>query len=302
MSNTLAPIALFAYNRPWHLEQTIESLKNNTLSKKSILYCFSDAAKTSSEMENVNQVRTILKNIEGFHKVYVIEREKNWGLARSIIEGVSEVMEKHQKVIVLEDDLLLAPNFLDFMNDCLWKYEKSPDIFSISAYLPPIKVDDLEDDVFLFPRCASWGWASWQDRWQKADWQVEGFEIFLKDKKSRNIFEQGGNDMTAMLLKQQKGIIHSWAIRWTYTHFQNKSFAVYPKYTKVKNIGMDGSGTNFDAKNTTQKYETQLKIRSYSLPERVKWKPNLPVIERFRKFYNLSYFRKIINYFKFGVW
>ncbi|GAB4132723.1 MAG: glycosyltransferase [Raineya sp.] len=302
MSDTLAPIALFAYNRPWHLKQTIESLRNNPSSRKSVLYCFSDAAKTSSEIENVNKVRAMLKNIEGFHRVYVIEREKNWGLARSIIEGVSEVMEKHQKVIVLEDDLLLAPNFLDFMNDCLCKYEKSSHVFSISAYLPPIKVNDLEEDVFLFPRCASWGWASWQDRWQKADWQVKDFENFMQDKRSRNMFEKGGNDMTVMLLKQQKGIIQSWAIRWAYAHFQNKSFAIYPKYTKVKNIGIDGSGTNFDAKNTTKKYETQLETHSYLLPESIAWKPNMPIVERLRKFYNLSYFRKTINYFKFGIW
>lgn len=298
----LAPIVLFAYNRPWHLEQTLESLKNNPLSQKSILYCFSDAARTEAEVGNVRRVREILQNLQGFQEIHIVEREKNYGLASSVIAGVSEVMKKHQKAIVLEDDLLLTPNFLDFMNDCLRQYEHSPQIFSISAYLPPISVKDLQEDVFLFPRCASWGWASWQNRWEQADWQVKDFNDFIKNKKIRREFEQGGNDMTAMLLKQQKGIVQSWAIRWAYTHFRKKAFAVYPKYTKVKNIGLDGSGTNFNAQNISTKYKTQLRTHSYSLPEDIKWQADLPVVKRLRKSYNLSYFRKVINYFKFGIW
>ena len=302
MAEKLAPIIIFAYNRPWHLEQTLQSLQQNALAKQSILYCFSDAAKTEADIENVKKVRGILKNTKGFQELHIIEREENWGLASSIIEGVSEVMKKHQKAIVIEDDLLFASNFLDFMNDCLNKYQSQTHIFSISAYLPPIQVADLQEDVFLLPRCASWGWASWLDRWQKADWQVKDFEDFIRNKEARKTFEQGGNDMTAMLLKQQKGIIHSWAIRWAYAHFKNKAFAVYPKYTKTKNIGMDGSGTNFDAKNITKKYETQIETYPYMLPENLEWKPNSLFAKRFRKFYNLSYYRKLINYLKFGIW
>jgi hypothetical protein len=302
MYKSLAPIVLFAYNRPRHLQQTLKSLQNNSLASQSILYAFSDAPKSEEDAKNVEEVRDILHKLQGFKEMHITERKENWGLARSIIEGVSEVMQKYQKVIVLEDDLLLAPNFLDFMNDCLLQYEKQSHIFSVSGYLPPIQVNDIEQDVFLLPRCASWGWASWHDRWAKADWQVSDFANFLKDKKSRKAFEQGGNDMAVMLLKQQIGEIESWAIRWTYTHFKQNAFAIYPKYSKVKNIGMDGTGTNFHANNTTTKYDTSLTQHLYHLPKELNWQPKMPVVERFKKFYNLSYYRKIINFFKYRIW
>jgi hypothetical protein len=187
------------------------------------------------------------------------------------------------------------------MNDCLNKYQYHEHIFSISGYLPPIPIKDESNDIFLFPRCSSWGWATWSDRWEKTDWEVSDFMYFVKNKKERKNFAEGGEDLIYLLLKQQKGIINSWAIRWAYTHFKNHAYAIYPIYSKIKNIGIDGTGTNFDGRLLLKNYESKLIEIDYDLPNEIFWNPaNKNVIE-LRKFFQLSLLRKIINFVKFGV-
>ena len=128
----LAPVILFAYNRPGHLKKTLDALKNNLNADKSVLYVFSDAAKSEKDKPLVYQVRSILKNIVGFKDIIIRLHEENLGLAASVISGVTEVIKEHKKVIVLEDDLLTSHNFLCFMNQALVKYENNKNIFSIS--------------------------------------------------------------------------------------------------------------------------------------------------------------------------
>ncbi len=305
------PVVVFCYNRLWHLEQTINALRQNTLATKTPLIIYADGAKDivkNAKKTNADKQKTVLikaylqtlKKSTDFLSVDIIFRETHFGLAKSIIEGATEVLEKYQKAIFLEDDLVSSPDFLQYMNDALLLYENNEKIFSISGYNPPIDIPKhfLEKSTYLCPRACSWGWATWLPKWQKNDWQVLDFKEFIKDKQAQKKLHLGGNDMTIMLLKQQKKINNSWAIRWGYTHFKHNGYCLYPIKTKIHNIGNDGAGTHAPK---TQKYshKTLLTTNGYILEQNPV--PDKEIISVFARFYNLSIIRKIINWVTFGI-
>ena len=137
MNNVPAPIVLFVYNRPWHTQQTVEALQKNKLASESELFIYSDDAKNDDARVSVDEVRKYIDNITGFKKITVIKRDKNWGLASSIIDGVTKIVNKYGRIIVLEDDLVTSPYFLKFMNDSLEVYEKRNDVFSVTGFNYP---------------------------------------------------------------------------------------------------------------------------------------------------------------------
>ena len=242
----LAPIVLFVYNRLDHTQGVIETLLKNTLAKESEFYIFSDAAKTENGVEKVNEVRKFIRDDSwhtGFKKVSIIEAEKNKGLAKSIIGGVSEIIQKYGKVIVLEDDLKLSPYFLEYMNDALEYYREDEKIWSISGYSFPMKsLKKYSHDIFYSYRGCSWGWATWSDRWETVDWQVKEYEQFINDSKWIEHFNRGGVDLTNMLKMQMDGKIDSWAIRWCFSQSNQDMYTVYPRISYLENAGCDGSG------------------------------------------------------------
>ena len=178
----LSPIVLFVYNRLEHTKRTVGALKKNKLAKESQLYIFSDAPKNDEAVPMVKQVRKFIKKVDGFKKVEIIERNKNFGLANSIITGVTEVINKHGKVIVLEDDIVTSPAFLVYINRLLEVYKNNKKIYAITGYNQPSRImkipKDYPYDVYFHPRAASWSWGTWKDRWNKADWEVKDFEKF----------------------------------------------------------------------------------------------------------------------------
>ena len=241
----LAPIALFTYKRLKHTRQTVSSLLRNPEASQSMLYVFSDGPKRETDREDVRQVREYLRSISGFRAIVIRENERNVGLADSVIQGVSEVIDKHGEAIVVEDDLVVARHFLSFMNSSLKVYKDDRRIFSIGGYSPPISIPETYGkDVYVACRSESWGWATWQDRWQLADWNVEGYEEFLKSKSMRRRFCRGGDDALAILQAQMNGKSDSWSTRWNYTHFLHDAYTVRPVRSLAHNIGADGSGTH----------------------------------------------------------
>lgn len=249
MSN-LAPILLFCYNRLDTLKQTLESLKANTLADNSDLIIFSDAAKYEKDFIAVEKVRSYIRSINGFKSIKIIEAENNRGLANSIINGVSKVIEASKKVIVLEDDLKLAPNFLSFMNNALDTYENNEDIYSISGFIFDIDIPkNYEYDVFFTKRHCSWGWAMWKNRWEKIDWEVSDYNEFINSTQKRKKFDEIGEDLSYSLKKQMEGKINSWAIRCNYDQFKRQTYTVYPTKTMVVNLGF-----GVDATHTNQKF------------------------------------------------
>jgi hypothetical protein len=241
----LAPIALFVYNRPEHARRTVESLRANHLAQQSDLFVFADAAKDESAVNAVEAVRKFTRTIEGFRSVTVIERERNCGLAGSVIQGVTRLCEEFGRVIVIEDDLLTAPDFLVFMNSALERYVDDPWVFSVSGFNYAVKTpEDYPYDAFFAYRSSSWGWGTWKDRWAKADWSVSDYARFRSDKGMQRLFNRGGDDLSRMLALQMAGDLDSWAIRWAYTHWKHDAFAVLPTQSRIFNIGLDGSGVH----------------------------------------------------------
>lgn len=293
---TLAPIALFVYNRPEHTQKTIESLLQNKEAKDSKLYIYSDGAKDKKSQKNVELVRNYIDNLSGFEEIIIKKRELNLGLAKSIISGVSEVIEKYERIIVLEDDMVCSENFLNYMNEALYFYEKDEKIFSIAGYTPKVKIpENYLHNIYLFNRISSWGWASWKNRWRNIDWEVRNFDQFIIDKEAQKKFNQGGEDCTAMLLNQMTGKINSWAIRFNYACFLKNMLNVYPVKSKIINIGADGSGTHV---NKTERYSTDLDQDNSPAIFINLTEENEKISNEFRRVYKKSIYRKIINYLK----
>lgn len=242
----LAPIILFVYNREEHTRKTLEALKMNFLAKESILYIFSDGAKTEKDQEKVWSVRSLVKKYSSdFFETHIVEADKNQGLAASVISGVSKVIEGYGKVIVVEDDIVTSPYFLTYMNEALNYYADNKKIWSISGYTMPMRsLRKYKKDVFLSYRASSWGWGTWLDRWQIIDWEISDYNEFRINKERICKFERGGKDLPCMLEDQRQGKIDSWAIRWCYWQSKCDMLTIYPRVSLVQNIGYDGSGTH----------------------------------------------------------
>jgi hypothetical protein len=267
-------------------------LQKNPLAYKSSLYIFADGAKDNTDAARVQEVRNYIHTISGFQDIYIAESPQNKGLANSVIEGVSQIINSAGRAIVMEDDMICASNFLQFMNDALNTYSLHPQIFSISGYSYPIPVPaSYQSDVYLLPRASSWGWATWADRWNKTDWQVSDYSQFVRDKGAKKAFAQGGEDLVYMLMKQQKGFINSWAVRWSYAHYKHQAYCLFLVKSKINNIGTDDSGTH--SPNTT-KYATQVSNASYILPLHIQ--PDSRIVAALQRFFKPSLLRKLINY------
>ena len=167
-----APIALFVYNRPQHTERTLKFLKQNQLAADSRLFIFSDGPKTAADEDQVKEVRALLKTIEGFKSVEVIERKENMGLADSVIAGVNRLVKDYHQVIVFEDDLITSPHTLNYFNDALNRYRNEPKVMHIGAYMYNLKENNLPQS-FFYRAATSWGWATWERAWDNFEPDID---------------------------------------------------------------------------------------------------------------------------------
>ena len=238
-----APILLFVYNRPEHTRRCIESLLKNSLASESNLFIYADGAKDSTQQEAVNEVRNYIRSIQGFKQITLMERSENWGLARNIINGVTTQVNRYGKVIVLEDDLVVAPYFLQFMNDALEVYKNEPRVGHIQAC--DFTQDNTLPDTFLIKWTGSWGWATWDRAWKH--FNPNGNELLqeLEKRKLTHVFDFNGKyGFTRMLRRQIEGKNNSWAIRWNASLFLKDILSLNVGRSLVQNEGFDGSGTN----------------------------------------------------------
>jgi len=237
----LSPILLFVYNRLWHAKQTIKALQQNELSRDSELYIYSDGPKNRKDTIVVDRVRSYLKQIDGFKTVRIIKRYKNWGLAKSVIAGISDIVSQYDKVIVLEDDLLLSPHFLRFMNEGLEFYRDDERVISLHGYIYPL--EGQLPETFFLRGADCWGWATWRRGWD--EFEEDGKKLLdeLEQSELARKFDFDGNYPYFQMLRNQiQGKNDSWAIRWYASAFVKNKLTLYPGKSLVKNIGLDGSG------------------------------------------------------------
>lgn len=247
----IAPVVLFAYNRPWHTEKVLKALKENELASQSHLIVFVDGPKsnaTAEELEKIEKVRKLVQQENWCESVEYHFAEKNLGCRNSIIQGITQVLQQHEAVIVLEDDIVTSPFFLKFMNTCLNYYENEKSVFSISGMnLPEKKIalpENYPYDIYVSLRQLNSGWATWKDRWDQIDWSFDFLPNFLKNKDLMEAYSRAGDDLIPMLLDQVEGRSDAWDIQFTYQHFVHHAVSIIPKYSYIDNIGGDGSGTH----------------------------------------------------------
>ena len=307
------PIALFVYNRPEHTRKTIKALQNNFLAKDSELFIFCDGPKNEAGLKKINEVHQIIDSVSGFKKVTITKRSLNKGLANSVIEAVSSIINQFGKIIVLEDDIVTSRYFLQYMNDGLEFYQNNPQIFAITGFNFPEKIlkypaSYKEEIFFVKGRFSSWGWGSWKDRWNKIDFAVKDFESLKNDKKQQFAFNQGGDDLFDMLKLQMKGKIDAWDIQVSYAIFKNNAYTVFPIHSLVKNIGFDATGIHCSENQAMMDVDldkTEYKKGTFKNPEEIK-NNQIPakiyINNHKRKFFQLSKAKKLrLKYILIGI-
>jgi hypothetical protein len=246
----LAPVALFAYRRSAHLAQTLRALRENPEASRTELFVFSDCFKSSADAADVEVVRYTLRGIEGFAATHIVYRETNFGLSRNITTGVSAVLAARPSVIVVEDDIVVSPYFLRFMNDALQTYRHTPRVGSISAYSYP--VSESMPETYFIRGADCWGWATWRDRWRYYDSDSRALASRLESGNLLGAFDFDGAAGYLQMLKDQiVGKNDSWAIRWHASCYLRELLVLYPGRALAENIGRDGTGTHSTAADET---------------------------------------------------
>ncbi|MEA2512437.1 MAG: hypothetical protein QOJ59_1924 [Thermomicrobiales bacterium] len=244
LKNQWAPVALFIYNRPDHVRRTIASLRGCDGFAASPVYVFADGPKTEEDDRVVHAARAVARDLLGDRATF-IEQASNRGLANSIIAGVTQLCDQFGRVIVVEDDLLLSPRFLRFVNEGLERYRDEPRVMQISGHIYDVPtLRDYAEALFL-PLTTSWGWGTWQRSWQLFDERAGGWEAFLRNRQACRRFDLDGRfSYSRMLEAQMRGKRDSWAIRWYYSVFNRGGLVLFPPRSLVQNAGLDGSGTH----------------------------------------------------------
>lgn len=239
-----APVAFFAFNRPEHARNSLASLFRCPEMGYTKLYAFCDGPRNPSDEGAIEKTRRTIKSVAGDRAEYIMA-EKNLGLARSIISGVTRVSRKHGCVIVLEDDLNVSRSFLRYMNEALRWYRGESRVFQISGYMFAIDAFRARQNGLFLPFTTSWGWATWERAWDMFEPDAKGWERLQSDRSLRHRFDLGGScNFSEMLRKQMEGKLDSWAIRWYWSVFRQEGLVMYPPQSLVENAGLDGSGTH----------------------------------------------------------
>ncbi len=236
-----SPVVLFTYSRLDHTRRTVEALLQNDLASQSDLIVYSDAARSIDKQNTVEEIRAYLAAISGFRSVTIKHRMENYGLAKSIIQGVTEVLQQLDRVIVLEDDLVTSKYFLTYMNDALERYADDERVASIHGYVYP--VTQPLPEAFFIPGADCWGWATWKRGWKLFNPDGQYLLDELRRRKMIRAFDfNGAYGYSKMLEGQINGKNDSWAVRWYASAFLAGKLTLYPGRSLVHNIGNDNSG------------------------------------------------------------
>ena len=296
--NNLSPIALFVYNRLDNTQATVEHLKANTLASESILYVFSDGGKDEESWKKVKEVRSYLHSIKGFKEVHIIERPVNYYLERNIIEGIGQVLEKHETIIVLEDDICTSPVFLEYMNNALKKYANHPQVMHVAG-LTNLDIPEMGDTYFTH-HMSGWGWATWKDKWKQfIHYQTRKDALQGLTEEDLKTLEYNGN-FTCLKSLDKNPI--PWDICWEICIYKQKGLCLHPTHTLIKNVGI-ANGTHFNTSKLFGWYEYDRPFRTNSIHlNEIPIKEN-PIIEKMyekaMKDHGMRYnwFGKIVRYF-----
>lgn len=281
-------IALFVYNRPEHTQEVLKGLQGNNIPK---LYIFSDGIKDEKDRDSINIVRNLIGSID-WCETKILKSKENKGLANSIVYGVNYVLERHERIIVLEDDCVPSDDFIVFMEKCFDKYENNEKIMSITGYSLPINIPgNYPHDIYFYYRFSPWGWGTWRKAWKYFDRNKQILEEIEKSYNLRKKINLAGEDLIPMLKNQIIGKLDSWAIFWAMNIIKNDGVCVNPVKSKIKNIGHDGTGIHCGP---NVRYEVKIikeDVNLLSLPDEIII--NSIITKRYKKFFHRSLKNKV---------
>ena len=283
-----APIILFTYKRLDTLKKTIISLKKNKEAKKSELIIFSDGYKNEQDKKEILKVRKYIKKINGFKKIEIYLRKKNLGLANNIVRGLKQVFKKKKLAIILEDDLVVSPSFLNYMNYYLRIYRNNKNVASVHGYCYPLK--SCGEDYFFLKGADCWGWATWKRAWLHYENNTTKLINKLSKQKLQKEFDYNYSFPYFQMLKHTKKTNNSWAIKWHASTFLKNMFTLYPTMSFVRNIGHDGVGTNCTK---TNKFFIS-KLNKSKKFKKVKIQEDLLMKKKFENFFRTIYKKKTL--------
>lgn len=241
---TQAPIAVFAFNRPKHLRRTLDSLCACTGFDQHPVTVYVDGPRSEADAAAVAEVQSVAREVLG-SRADIRVSLANQGLAKSITGGVAEQLDQYGRVIVVEDDLKLAPGFLTFMSTALDRYADDPRVFQVSGYMFDVPEFATRPDAMFLPLTTTWGWATWSRAWKVYDPLATGWQRLLSDQELRRRFNfDGSYDFLSLMRRQVSGLSDSWGIRWYWSVFRHDGLCVFPPRSLVQNTGQDGSGTH----------------------------------------------------------
>jgi hypothetical protein len=294
----LAPIAIFAFNRPDALSRLLDSLRKNQEFNLSRVYIFIDGARSQSEQRAVLEVERIAHNLRTSGGVEVVQQQLNLGLANSLIGGIEKVLQHNQSIIVLEDDLVVSEHFLSFCNSGLALYESNLKVASIQGFTHDINYSKHDTYFMLGADC--WGWATWKNRWQ--EFEPDGAKLLhnLQTSKREKKFDlDGAYPYTRMLERQVLGLVDSWAIRWHASMFLQNRASLYPSKTLVENYGQDGSGTHIGSRTFIPRQLSAFQPVLEDIPVNETTEVNRNMRKVLRKKYGTYSFYQPMKYFNF---
>jgi hypothetical protein len=284
---SLAPIALFVYNRPKHTLKTLDALAQNDLASQSELFVFCDGPKHNADIKTkkaIEKVRAIVRQKQWCNEVTIYESDFNKGLADSIVTGVTQIVNKFGKIIVLEDDIVTAKGFLSFMNNALELYKHEDRVMQISGFMVPSNTELAETGFFR--QAASWGWATWSTAWKHYNNKTD---VLLKHFKETDIFQfniENTYHHFEELLKNDKGSMKTWLIRWYASMYINKGLCLYPKKALVNNLGFGSLATHTKSSKTANIIFTRNNfVSKIDLDHKIEIKESTDYLKVFKDFY-----------------
>lgn len=234
-------IIVFAYNRSRHLEKVLDALRKNKGVSK--IYIFQDGLKCEEHQKEWENTQRVIKEINWCKVVYKLS-SYNKGLADSIVDGINTVFEENDAVVVLEDDCVPHPLFIEYAAKCLEKYCDDVRVFSINGYAWDLDVDNNGTDAYFAGRFGSWGWATWKDRWRLYEQDYKILVKIQKDQQRKQRLDTWAPDAVSYLIGNVYGTCNSWAVFWGLKCIEQGKFCLTPYYSLIDNIGCDGSGVH----------------------------------------------------------
>lgn len=276
-------ILVLGFNRPIHLRKLLQSLEKSLLIDQLDIFINIDGPRNQKETKLVENSVKVANNFKDRinTKTYIIENKTNRGLSNSVIRSVSDIFDSYEGIIVLEDDLIISENGIDFFIKGLRNYVDSPLVGSICGYSPPKMT--ISEDTYFINRADCWGWATWKDRWRKIEWDAGRLIDKIEGNNLKFEFDYFGSFPFFQMLKDNyEKRIDSWAIRWQASMFLDELLTLYPRCSMVVNRGHDNSGSNSPR---TNKYRTDLNVDSINKFDSIEIKENIIARNEWIEFY-----------------